>query len=521
MDELETWKETILIPTLASYAPQDIYNGDETALFYKSLPHRTYCYDGDKPAGSTKRKDRITLLMITNMDGSDHRKLAVIGKAKTPRCLMQKYKMGVKDMAVDWYASKNAWMTGEIHHQIMTKLNNQMKLANRHILYVCDNASSHQVRDYSNIKFLLLPPNATSIVQPLDQGIILSAKRRYKKKLAERYLVCFENDKDANALLKSLDIVQATNMIAAAWRDTSSTIIQNCFRKAGFKHHAVDPETQDEGPAPTPTPDIWNKVQRIVGDIEFDEFVASEPVAETAPPMTDDDIVNLVRTENDTKDESDDDEEEATPLVTAIKTSSEFLAMLDQQRAFLKRHNMETNSVDELEAQVISMQVKLCSKQKQVIDYFKTVDDIRRSKEISMVDSLVIDDEDLESIDTTVASVAASALMRNQLTPGCASTPKRKVLSMTPSELNTRTPKKPRISMTPVTEDESLSSPRPSTSTPSRPDIIRRRPMANTQQQKPVQKKLNLQQACDKIMNSDTRELISFDDSDSMFSQSQ
>ena len=59
-DELETWKETVLFPTLARYSPNDIYNGDETALFYKSLPHRTYCFDGDKPAGSAKCKDRLT-----------------------------------------------------------------------------------------------------------------------------------------------------------------------------------------------------------------------------------------------------------------------------------------------------------------------------------------------------------------------------------------------------------------------------------------------------------------------------
>ena len=125
--------------------PNDIYNGDETALFYKSLPHRTYCFDGDKPAGSAKRKDRLTLLIITNMDGSDHRKMSVIGKSKTPHCLQKKYKMQVKVMVVDWYASKNAWMTSEIHHQIMTKLNNEMRLSNHHILHVCDNASSHQV----------------------------------------------------------------------------------------------------------------------------------------------------------------------------------------------------------------------------------------------------------------------------------------------------------------------------------------------------------------------------------------
>ena len=53
-DELETWKETVLVPTLARYSQNDIYNGDETALFYKSLLHRTYCFDGDKPAGSAK-----------------------------------------------------------------------------------------------------------------------------------------------------------------------------------------------------------------------------------------------------------------------------------------------------------------------------------------------------------------------------------------------------------------------------------------------------------------------------------
>ena len=68
-DELEEWTHTILIPTLDGYLPSNICNGDETALFYKSLPHRIYCHVDDKPAGSTKRKDRLTLLVITNMDG--------------------------------------------------------------------------------------------------------------------------------------------------------------------------------------------------------------------------------------------------------------------------------------------------------------------------------------------------------------------------------------------------------------------------------------------------------------------
>ena len=501
-DELETWKETVLLPTLARYSPNDIYNGDETALFYKSLPHRTYCFDSDKPAGSAKRKDRLTLLIITNMDGSDHRKLSVIGKSKTPRCLQKKYKMQVKDMSVDWYASKNAWMTGEIHHQIMTKLNNEMRLSNRHILYVCDNASSHQVREYSHIKFLMLPPNATSIMQPLDQGIILSAKRRYKKKLAERYLACVENNKDANSLLKALDIVQATNMIAASWRETSSTIIQNCFRKAGFKHHAVDPAPETEDPLPAPAPDVWNRVQRWLGDVQFDEFAANEPEAGTAQPMSDQDIVNIVLTENDAQEESDDESEEEIPSASAIKTSVEFLAMIDQQKAFLKRNEMPTEIVEQLEAQVVAMQFSLCSKQKQMQDYFqsspraptpskeprartpakearaptpikdvsfKTVADV--TKDVSLVDSLDMDDMELESIDTTIASVATSALMKE-----------------TPTRFST--PKRPR---------PHASEPRPSTSmgTGSQPPPKKLKLGLS----RPVPKTFKLHQAVDKVMN--------------------
>ena len=101
------------------------------------------------------------------------------------------------------------------------------------------------------------------------------SKEELHQKLAERYLACVENNKDADSLLKALDIVQETNMIASSWRETSSTIIQNCFRKAGFKHHAVDPASEtEEDPIPAPAPDVWNRVERWLGDVQFDEFVA-------------------------------------------------------------------------------------------------------------------------------------------------------------------------------------------------------------------------------------------------------
>ena len=90
---------------------------------------------------------------------------------------------------------------------------------------------------------------------------------------------------------------------------------------------------------------------------------------------------------------------------------------------------MPTDIVEQLETQVVAMQVLLCSKQKQMQDYFKsspraptpskeprTVTPIKdvsfktvadATKDVSLVDSLDMDDLELESIDMTIASVAA------------------------------------------------------------------------------------------------------------------
>ena len=71
--------------------------------------------------------------------------------------------------------------------------------------------------------------------------------------------------------------------------------------------------------------------------VEFDEYAVSEPDGATEQPMSDEDIVDLVRTENDTQeDEEEEEEDSCDESPTAIKNCSQFLAMLDQQKAFLK-----------------------------------------------------------------------------------------------------------------------------------------------------------------------------------------
>ena len=80
-----------------------------------------------------------------------------------------------------------------------------------------DNASSHSVADIqlikmgsfnafrlSNLLLIFLPPNCTSVVQPLDMGIIASFKARYKSKLA--HFMVQQYDLDPHQDLQELSL---------------------------------------------------------------------------------------------------------------------------------------------------------------------------------------------------------------------------------------------------------------------------------------------------------------------------
>lgn len=60
-------------------------------------------------------------------------------------------------------------------------------------LLLLDNAPSHPgiatlVCKDSNITAMFLPPNTTSLFQPMDQGVLEALKRRYRKALLQKIL---------------------------------------------------------------------------------------------------------------------------------------------------------------------------------------------------------------------------------------------------------------------------------------------------------------------------------------------
>ncbi|XP_039964097.1 jerky protein homolog isoform X2 [Bactrocera tryoni] len=82
-----------------------LYNADESDLFWKLLPEKMYVSSMEKRAPGVKSEK---LLCCSNATGSHKLKLLVIGKAKNPRCFKN------FQCPTDYKSSKSAWMTSAV-----------------------------------------------------------------------------------------------------------------------------------------------------------------------------------------------------------------------------------------------------------------------------------------------------------------------------------------------------------------------------------------------------------------------
>jgi DDE superfamily endonuclease len=162
------------------YAEDNIYNMDETGLFWRRGPNSGL--SSEPKAGVKKDKSRITLTVCTNMTGAHRLPLWAIGTAKKPRALKG---VNLEALGLRWSANKKAWMNTIVMVDWL-KLFYASIEPSRSVLLLMDNFSAHIAgveiaAPPPNMRIQWLPPNATSLYQPLDQGIISNLKTHYRK----------------------------------------------------------------------------------------------------------------------------------------------------------------------------------------------------------------------------------------------------------------------------------------------------------------------------------------------------
>ena len=82
-DQIENWRNN-LSEIIKNYDSNEIYNCDETGMFWRLLPNKTFYFKKDSRK-IKKSHDRVTVLLITNMNGND-KDIFIIGKSQNPIC---------------------------------------------------------------------------------------------------------------------------------------------------------------------------------------------------------------------------------------------------------------------------------------------------------------------------------------------------------------------------------------------------------------------------------------------------
>lgn len=310
----EQWIENEWPKIVAEFTPNNIFNADETGLYYRALPDHTYMLKNDNAKGCKVSKERITILCCANMVG-DKEKLLVIGKSKNPRCFK-----GVKNLPVDYHSNANAWMTSLIFKEWLLKWDSQLR---RKVALLVDNCTAHKIENVTlnNITVIFLPANTTSLIQPCDQGIIRTLKAYYRKEMRARILENMEDTQShmtANDLAKKTNLLDALHLIAMSWQQVSSSTIKNCFKHGGFSKEDIEDENLE---LVQPTD---------MSTAEFEKWIAIDENIGVAENLTEDDICQIVQPSTSQVEAENEEEEDLETLQPP--TNTEIRAALDVLR---------------------------------------------------------------------------------------------------------------------------------------------------------------------------------------------
>ena len=320
-----------------------IWNADETGLFFKQHTSYTYSEENDKcPAGRKGNKERVTFMPTINMDGSFKMPLFVIGKSTSPRAFKK-----VTTIPVDYRASQNAWMTLELFKDYFYNIFvprvrmflREKGLPEKAVLFV-DNFSGHGKEEElrsDEIWVEFLPPNTTSIIQPLDQHLIKKIKTAYRGKLLA---MTTDDHENFETNLKKIDLLSVVQMLHESWETVTSENIQKCWKPL------YDPNEDLSAPSTLERMNERYKRAKEAGIHEKEDI------------FTDAEIIQYVLKAADSKSELsdeedftgfDDTENIAIPDFSNEVQSENVLKSIDNVIEYMKKANF---SVDEIQNQI-------------------------------------------------------------------------------------------------------------------------------------------------------------------------
>ncbi|KAG6621279.1 CENP-b protein 1 [Phytophthora cinnamomi] len=201
------------------YEPRDVFNLDETGLFYQMPPRKLQ-------VAETKRPKHLSIGLCCNMDGSEKLEPVVIHSEQN----------GVEgtQIPVRLYANAQAWMTGDNFTDWLHAFNALMK--DRHVLLLVDNAPCHGTTEIelSNVRVHFLPPSTPAHLQPMRAGIIQQFKVHVKALGVQWMLDHRRSGGNLGDTEAKMGLLTAVKHIVQSWQHVATHFISNCWAHTGI-----------------------------------------------------------------------------------------------------------------------------------------------------------------------------------------------------------------------------------------------------------------------------------------------
>jgi hypothetical protein len=107
-------------------------------------------------------------------------------------------------------------MTAATMEEWLNMFNAKMKKEIRNSVPFLDNATCHPKVTLSNVNIAWFLANATSVLQPMDMGVIYAFKPHYRRFLMQFFISNVEEAHISYALARSVSVLDAVNWIGLA-----------------------------------------------------------------------------------------------------------------------------------------------------------------------------------------------------------------------------------------------------------------------------------------------------------------
>lgn len=217
-----------------NYSLVQIYNADVTGLYWKSLPTKTSDIKiEDQTPEQKEAKDRVSVMICANAEGTHRIPLLVTGKLPKSRCFKN-----TKHLPVTYRHKKNSsmnkkifteWYVQEFLPQIEEKHGTGAKCLL--ILRNCSTQSAvNELNELSDIcKIIYFPTNVTPLAQSTDQEAIETLKRLYRKDFVRELLIA-ERLNNTPEFLKSWNLSRSCDTMAKAWDSIKDSDLNSAWK---------------------------------------------------------------------------------------------------------------------------------------------------------------------------------------------------------------------------------------------------------------------------------------------------